>query len=57
MASPFEIEYFYVFVSSGCIGLLRKWVGDGMLLPASTIAQMAEALMLHGITWLNASNQ
>ncbi|MFR8086963.1 MAG: TetR/AcrR family transcriptional regulator [Lachnospirales bacterium] len=56
-ASPFEIEYFYVFVSSGCIGLIRKWVDDGMLLPASTVAQMAESLMLHGITWLNASNQ
>ncbi len=55
-ATPFEIEYFYVFASSGCIGLLRKWVEDGMLLPASTVARMAESIMLHGISYLNASD-
>lgn len=44
-----EIEYFYAFVSSGCIGLLRQWIADGMTLPAMEVAQMAERIMLSGI--------
>ena len=29
-ASPKEIAYFYAFVSEGCIGLLRRWLREGM---------------------------
>ena len=25
-----QIEFYYAFVSSGCIGLLEKWLADGM---------------------------
>ena len=48
-ASAHEIEYFYAFISSGCIGLLRKWLDDGMTSSASEIAQMAENIMLYGL--------
>ncbi len=48
-AKPREIEYFYAFVSSGCIGLLRLWVQEGMAASAMEIAQMAERIMLSGI--------
>lgn len=48
-ASPKQIEYFYAFVSAGCIGLLRKWLDDGMTSSAQEIAQMAESIMLYGL--------
>lgn len=51
-ASPKQIEYFYAFVSSGCIGLLEKWLNDGMTTSAEEIAQVAESIMLNGIQFL-----
>ena len=46
------LEYYYAFVSEGCIGLLRKWLEDGMTGPAEEIARMAEEIMLHGLGFL-----
>lgn len=51
-SSPKQIEYFYAFVSSGCIGLLEKWLNDGMTTSAEEIAQVAENIMLNGIHFL-----
>lgn len=51
-ASQKEIEYYYAFVSSGCIGLLEKWLGDGMTASAAEMAKMAEGIMLTGIGFL-----
>lgn len=48
-AAPKEIDYYYAFASAGCIGLLRKWLEDGMTSSAGEIAQMAESIMLHGL--------
>lgn len=48
-ASPKQIEYFYAFASAGCIGLLQKWLDDGMTSSANEIAQMAENIMLYGL--------
>lgn len=47
--TPRQVEYFYAFASAGCIGLLRKWLDDGMTASAQEIAQMAESLMLQGL--------
>ena len=47
--TPRQVEYFYAFASAGCIGLLRKWLDDGMTASAQEIAQMAESLMLQGV--------
>lgn len=47
-ASPQRIEYYYAFVSSGFIGLLRKWLADGMVAPPQELAAMTEGLMLEG---------
>lgn len=52
-ASTAMLEYFYAFVSEGCIGLLCHWLREGMLTPAADIARMAEAIMLHGIGFLS----
>lgn len=45
-ASEKQAEYFYSFVSSGCIGLLRQWASNDFRDPTSAIAQMAENLLL-----------
>lgn len=47
-ASQKQIDYFYTFVSCGIIGLLRKWLSDGLETPADEIAHMAESMMLQG---------
>ena len=47
-ASPKQIAYFYAFVSEGCIGLLRRWLHEGMTTSAEDIAALAEKLMLQG---------
>lgn len=52
-ATPKQIEYFYAFASAGCIGLLQKWLADGMTTPAQEVAHMAEALMLQGVAFLS----
>lgn len=47
-----EIEDFYIFVSNGCIGLLTRWVNQGMKEPAEQIAEVAEKLMNCTIQYL-----
>ncbi|MEF9878183.1 MAG: TetR/AcrR family transcriptional regulator [Clostridia bacterium] len=51
-ASPERIEWFYAFASSGCIGLLRKWLLENMETPAREIAGMAEQLIVNGLGYL-----
>lgn len=43
-----QIDYYYAFISSGVMGLLRKWFDDGMTAAPSEIARLAEGIMLHG---------
>ena len=54
-ASRKQIEYYYAFVSAGCVGLLEKWLSDGMTVSAEKIAQIAENIMLSGIHSLKKS--
>lgn len=51
-ASPRQLDYFYAFVSAGCIGLLKKWLDEGMLTSAKDMALTAESLMLFGVGFL-----
>lgn len=48
-ATPKQIEFFYAFVSAGCIGLLQKWLAEGMVTSAEEIAEMAENIMMSGM--------
>lgn len=52
-ATPKQIEYYYSFVSSGCIGLLEKWLADGMACSSEEIAEIAENIMMSGIHFLS----
>lgn len=51
-ATQKQIEYYYAFVSAGCIGLLEKWLADGMAASAEEIAAAAENIMMKGIHFL-----
>ncbi|MDL2253809.1 TetR/AcrR family transcriptional regulator [Ruminococcaceae bacterium OttesenSCG-928-I18] len=51
-ATPKQLDYYYAFVSSGCIGLLEKWLEEGMVSSAEEIAATAEDIMVHGIGFL-----
>lgn len=52
-ASRKQLEYYYAFVSSGCIGLLEKWLHDGMTTSAAHMAEMAESIMVNGVFFLH----
>lgn len=47
-----KFAYFYAFVSAGCIGLLQKWLDEGMRASAEEMAHTVEELMLHGAGYL-----
>lgn len=47
-----QIEYFYAFVSAGCIGLLEKWLAEGMTTSVEEVAEITESIMMHGIEFL-----
>ncbi len=51
-ASHRELEFFYIFVSAGCIALLEKWLADGMSLSVEELAQTAEGIMMQGVGFL-----
>ena len=53
-ATAKQIEYFYSFVSSGCIGLLRQWLEEGMVRSAQEIGRTAEKIMSCGIGYLES---
>lgn len=53
-ATPKQLEYYYSFVCSGCIGLLEKWLAEGMTSSAEEIAAIAEGIMMHGIGFLSS---
>lgn len=52
-ASREKIEFFYTFVSSGYIGILRKWFDGGMRESVEETAKMCEDVMLRGIGFLS----
>lgn len=51
-ATPKKIEYYYAFVSSGCMGLLEHWLVSGETDSAEELAKTAESIMMSGIAYL-----
>jgi hypothetical protein len=47
-----QLEFFYAFVSAGCIGLLQKWLDEGMASSVEEVAEMSENIMMYGIGFL-----
>ena len=48
-----SLEYYFNFMCSGCLGMLRKWLNDGMIISSGELAHMAEKIMLSGIGFLS----
>ncbi|MEG2097061.1 MAG: TetR/AcrR family transcriptional regulator [Pseudoflavonifractor sp.] len=44
-ASQRQVEFYYVFLSSGCVGLLREWFAGGCKAPAELIARQVQELV------------
>ena len=53
-ATPKQIAFYYAFVSAGCIGVLEKWLADGMGESAEEIARVAERIMMGGVRYLQS---
>lgn len=47
-ATPRELEWYYAFVSGGCIGLLERWMREGMLTSAEEMADMVSNIIARG---------
>ena len=46
---PEAVDYYYAFVSSGILGLLRRWLESGTSTSPENMARLAEGIMLCGI--------
>lgn len=42
-------EYYYSFITSGCVGLIRSWFMNGMKEPPLKMAELAEQMMTNAI--------
>ena len=47
-----NLEYFYSFIVSGCIGLLQNWLESGMRESPEEMAALAEQMILNGTRML-----
>lgn len=50
-ATQTQLDYFFEFASSGCIGLLRHWLSENMNLSPDEVASMAEQFMMYGASF------
>lgn len=44
-----EYDYVFTYISAGCIGVLRRWLEDGMPQPPQEIAALVENIMREGV--------
>lgn len=48
-----KIDYFYIFVSNGFLGLLTYWLNSGMKESINDIAEIGERISNMGVAYLN----
>ena len=44
-----QLDYFYAFISSGVMGLLREWLDNGMLATPQEMAHLAQNIIQYGV--------
>jgi AcrR family transcriptional regulator len=49
-----EIEYFYSYLLSGCMGLMIHWLNTGMKEPPEQMAKLTEIMILEGISFFES---
>ncbi|AFA50058.1 TetR/AcrR family transcriptional regulator [Acetobacterium woodii] len=54
--APIEIEYFFSYFLSGCIGLIIHWLSTGMTQSPEQIAKLTKSMILEGNNFLNTIN-
>jgi AcrR family transcriptional regulator len=42
-------DYYYSFITSGCVGMMRAWFDGGMKEPPEKVAKLAEQLMINSL--------
>lgn len=48
-----KIDYYYIFVSNGFLGLLGYWLNSGMKESVADIAEIGERITMMGVAYLN----
>lgn len=51
--NPDHLEYYFSFIASGCIGLIREWIVRDMRESPAEMAAMTEQLLLYGMAKTN----
>ncbi|OQB24327.1 MAG: DNA-binding transcriptional repressor FabR [Firmicutes bacterium ADurb.Bin182] len=51
-----HFNYYYSFMTSGCAGLLRHWMENGMKMPPSQLAAFSERIMLSGVKMIGTQS-
>lgn len=49
-------NFYYSFMTSGCVGLLRHWLENGMKMPPSQLAALCGQIMANGVSLIAAEN-
>lgn len=45
---PQTMDYFYTFISAGCIAILEQWLKEGMQVPVDELAAIAKGFIVGG---------
>lgn len=45
---PQVMDYFYTFISSGCIAILEQWLKEGMQVPVEEMARIVKGFIAGG---------
>ena len=48
-----KYEYFRVYVLAGCVGVLQKWIDDGMKDTVDEVAHLVAQMAVQGVSFLN----
>ena len=51
-ASVTQLEMYYAFIASGCIGLLEYWIKSGLALPVAELARVTDQMIARGVAFL-----
>ena len=51
--SPEQFDYYFSFMASGCIGMIREWFRRDMLETPAEMAELTEKMILCGASAVN----
>lgn len=51
-ASVTQLEMYYAFIASGCIGLIEYWIKNGLALPEEDLARLTDLMIARGEAFL-----